>query len=105
MLGQDLLVRPATEADADAFREMRLEALRNHPEAYSADYDEQVNRPHDRWAKQLTSGNTFVACDGDKLVGMAGIYIEAKPKPNTKAISGACMFGPTIAGTVWRSSW
>ena len=95
-----VIVRAATELDVEAFRTLRLEALRNHPEAYSADYDEQVNRTHEQWAARLRSGNTFVACAGDEdgipLVGMAGIFREDKPKTQHKG---------TIWGVYVRPVW
>jgi RimJ/RimL family protein N-acetyltransferase len=98
MPSQDLLVRPTTEADADAFREMRLEALRNHPEAYSADYDEQANFSREQWLERLRNGNTFVACEGDTLVGMAGIFRDGTPKTQHKGKIWGVYVRPNFRG-------
>ena len=36
----EIIIRHATSSDVDAFRELRLEALKNHPTAFGADYEE-----------------------------------------------------------------
>lgn len=38
-------IRLLTEADAEAYRELRLRALREDPEAFGATYEEWINRP------------------------------------------------------------
>src|SRR5215218_2525104 len=35
-------IRPLLPSDAQAFRELRLEALSNHPEAFSSSYEEEL---------------------------------------------------------------
>ena len=97
-LENSLLVRCATEADVDAFRELRLEALRNHPEAFSADYDEQASRTHEQWTARLRNGNTFVACAGDALVGMMGIFRGDTPKTQHKGTIWGVYVRPSYRG-------
>ena len=73
-------IRPTHEEDAAAFRDLRLEALRTHPEAFAADYDEDLTRPIEFWQARVRDGAgsdlgiTYVAEAGGALVGMTGIY-------------------------------
>jgi len=46
-------IRPGTEEDAPAYRELRLEALRNHPEAFSSDYETALAKPMSFWTQRL----------------------------------------------------
>jgi RimJ/RimL family protein N-acetyltransferase len=73
-------IRPTHEEDAAAFRDLRLEALRTHPEVFGADYDESLARPIEFWQERVRDGAgsdlgiTYVAEAGGALVGMTGIY-------------------------------
>ena len=79
-------IRPATAGDAARVRELRLEALRSHPQAFSADYDSSANDPLETWAERLkkyteSSDQTLNLADaGAELVGMAGVYRDPRPK-------------------------
>ena len=53
LLGSDAVeIRVSRETDASAFRDLRLEALRLHPEAFSADYalNERELAYHGQWS-------------------------------------------------------
>ncbi len=41
----NVVIRQGQESDAQAYRELRLEGLHNHPEAFSADYAVNEQRP------------------------------------------------------------
>ncbi len=47
-----IVIRQAQESDAQAYRELRLEELRNHPDAFSADYAINEARPETFWARE-----------------------------------------------------
>jgi len=72
-------IRPGTEEDAPAYRELRLEALRNHPEAFSSDYAENLAKPLSFWTERLRSGNPdnavmmYFCVRDEQLIGMCGI--------------------------------
>jgi ribosomal protein S18 acetylase RimI-like enzyme len=76
--------RPAQESDAQTFRDLRLEALRNHPVAYSSDFAAYAERPLHFWLDRLRSlgenDAIFFALHGETLIGMCGIYRERSPK-------------------------
>jgi len=50
-------IRPATLADVKSFRELRLEALQNHPTAFGQDYTEVLSRQQKYWEETLTINN------------------------------------------------
>ena len=49
----EIIIRHATTSDLDLFRELRLEALKNHPTAFGADYEESAARPNEYWQERL----------------------------------------------------
>jgi RimJ/RimL family protein N-acetyltransferase len=79
-------IRPTREEDAEAYRELRLEALRTHPEAFGADYAESLARPNERWQQNVRDGAggelgiLYVAEAGGVLVGMTGVYRDSGAK-------------------------
>jgi RimJ/RimL family protein N-acetyltransferase len=83
MVAPVVSIRPATVDDAEAFRELRLEALRTSPTAFSADYDTDASYPISYWQARLQPNDNnailFAVAD-NKLVGMCGLYREISPK-------------------------
>jgi len=73
--------------DAAAFRALRLEALRLHPEVFAADHDEEAARPLDWFAERLVANEVWAAAAPDgTLLGMAGLMRHATPKLRHKAV-------------------
>ena len=60
-------IRPVCEADADAYRELRIEALRSVPTAFGSDVARESARTLDQWREQMRAGTG----DGDKLTSVA----------------------------------
>jgi len=79
-------IRPASEEDVLAYRELRLEALRNHPEAFSSDYATSLARPMAYWTDRLKSDGSddgviiYFAVHDEQLIGMCGITHTTSPK-------------------------
>jgi hypothetical protein len=67
-----ITLRPAQEADAQSFRDMRPEALRNHPDVFSADYAVNYGQPFTFWEGRLRSlgseGMIYFAAHEDELI-------------------------------------
>lgn len=67
------------------YREIRLEALKTNPLAFSNTYEDVIKFPDEKWRKQLKqsqkkAGTFFLfAFDGDKVIGMNGVYWNNKP--------------------------
>jgi RimJ/RimL family protein N-acetyltransferase len=75
----DVLIRPTRTDDAPAYRALRLEGLRAHPEAFGADYATSAARPIAYWQERMQSGAggqqgiTYVAFAAGELIGMAAL--------------------------------
>jgi ribosomal protein S18 acetylase RimI-like enzyme len=79
-------IRPTRESDAAAYRELRLAALRDHPEAFGADYESLVARSIEQWQERLREGAggdhgiTYVAVAQGQLLGMTALQRGDLPK-------------------------
>lgn len=72
-------LRHLTAADAKAFQQIRLHALRDSPQAFSADYEINAAQPLQHFAAQLKNQpDNFVlgAFVGAELVGIGGFACE-----------------------------
>ena len=88
-MSPDILIRAVSPGDAEALRDLRLEALRLHPVSFSADLAEAEARPPEAWRRQAEEnggagrGVILLAVDGGPggtLAGMAGVYTPREPK-------------------------
>jgi RimJ/RimL family protein N-acetyltransferase len=75
--------RKLKPADARAYREIRLESLKAHPEAFGAGYEEQRKLPKLMFEQAIEEpvGERFVigAYDGEELIGLCG-FVPFVPK-------------------------
>jgi ribosomal protein S18 acetylase RimI-like enzyme len=75
-----LQIRVVRPDDVEAFRELRLEALRLHPAAFGSDFEESSNDPLGKWVEWVRTSSeggvdrTFLADAGHELAGMLGVY-------------------------------
>jgi len=77
----DVLIRPGREEDAGAYRQIRLEALKNHPDAFGTAYEKAAALPAEYWPERLRGAGTtapmmFFAWAGQELVGLCGLARE-----------------------------
>lgn len=71
-----IVIREASFADADQFRELRLFALKDSPTAFSADLDINIKHARRFWEDRLKPdphGIIFLAERDNQLIGMTGI--------------------------------
>lgn len=72
------LIRLLGPADAPAYRPLRLQALRDHPEAFGASHEDEAARSLEITARRLDGGPlncVFGAFAGGDLVGTAGFIV------------------------------
>lgn len=75
-------IRLLNENDAEEYKEKRIEALQNHPEAFSSSVEEELEYSLEVHASRLRAVNayTFGAFKEDKLVGVVTLVTEIKRK-------------------------
>ncbi len=95
-------IRAAEQRDAETFRDLRLEALCAHPEAFGSDCEQQTAYPLSHWQDRLRASSNnplsiiqFAVVD-DALIGMAGMYRNEGPKQS---------HGGNIWGVYVRPEW
>ncbi len=83
-MSDEIIVRHSVSSDVDSFRELRLEALKNHPTAFGADYEEALARPNEHWQERVKMDKDqealFFAESHGQLVGMTGIFRSSSKK-------------------------
>jgi ribosomal protein S18 acetylase RimI-like enzyme len=97
-------VRILTEADAEAFWNIRLRALRDNPESFGASYEEILERgivgiTHGLRRKDTVSDDaTFGAFDGKTLVGITNFVREKEIKKRHKGVIGGMYVPQELRG-------
>jgi RimJ/RimL family protein N-acetyltransferase len=72
----DFVIRQLTPSDWQAFKAVRLKALKDHPAVYTSNYAEDSVKPDAYWISMLDGKNeaVFGIDDQDRLIGLAGIF-------------------------------
>lgn len=76
-----------TGRDAAAFREIRLEGLQEHPEAFGASWEDEATQSKAQFAARLDSSVVFSEKTENRarLNGIVGIYIAIRhPRQSTR---------------------
>ncbi|UIP30422.1 GNAT family N-acetyltransferase [Photobacterium sp. TLY01] len=70
-------IRALTPADIPAYRDIRLESLRLHPDCFGANYEEQRQQPTMHFERNIacqSPHHTMLgAFEGEELIGLCGV--------------------------------
>jgi ribosomal protein S18 acetylase RimI-like enzyme len=101
-LTEQVVLRDLTSSDAEAFRDVRLRALKNHPQSFAAAYEDEKDFPLEKTAEFLNqpSPDRFIlgALVDDALVGIVGGNRDAPKKAGHKAHIGGMYVLPEARG-------
>ncbi len=92
-------VRRLTEQDAKIFRDIRLEALEDYPEAFQATYESAVDLPLEAYAVRLQMYALFGGFAGGQLQGFLGFTPLRNPKIAHKGVLWGMYVQPAARGT------
>jgi RimJ/RimL family protein N-acetyltransferase len=79
-------IRLLTCSDAPAYRDIRLEGLRQNPEAFASTFEDERDRPLDWFRELITQSRIFGAVLAQALVGVVGLRSYADAKQRHKAV-------------------
>ncbi|MBM7702839.1 GNAT family N-acetyltransferase [Metabacillus iocasae] len=82
-----MLIRQLNPSDAKSYRELRLEGLKFHPDAFGASYEEEKNKPLSLYEGRFQSDQsyTFGAFVEGELVGVVTLLLESAMKMKHRA--------------------
>lgn len=80
-------IRLLQMADAESYRELRLEALQSNPEAFGSSYEEEKEYNLEVYKNRFKSKDslTFGAFEKEKLIGTVTLFRETKVKMKHRA--------------------
>jgi ribosomal protein S18 acetylase RimI-like enzyme len=96
-----LEIRRLTEADVEEYRAVRLRALREHPEAFAASYEEDSQEPIERTVERLRPSAdrlVFGAFLDGRLVGITAFVREWRRKLRHRASIAGMYVAPEARG-------
>jgi ribosomal protein S18 acetylase RimI-like enzyme len=79
------VIRLLTPAEAAVYRDVRLQGLKLHPEAFSSTFERESEKPLSWFEDRITQGNIFGAFVDGELIGVAGCWPQDGTKVNHKA--------------------
>ena len=68
------------QGDVAAYREIRLEALERHPEAFGASFEDEAAQPVAAYERRLLTSDVFGGLIGGALMGIARFSLEPGAK-------------------------
>jgi RimJ/RimL family protein N-acetyltransferase len=95
-----LEVRRLETSDAAPFRELRLESLKAHPEAFASSWEYEADKPSSWWAERLKTNTVFGGwVNSSPLVGVAGFRVHDAAKQRHKGVLWGMYVRPEARGT------
>jgi RimJ/RimL family protein N-acetyltransferase len=95
-----ITTRALTAADCGTFRQIRLRALREHPNVYLGSYKEAAARTECEWMALLDGRGKciFGLFDSDKIVGLAAIFTSREDPSGQTGVLAMDYIDPLYRG-------
>jgi ribosomal protein S18 acetylase RimI-like enzyme len=81
-----IIVRRLAVEEAEGYREIRLEALAAHPEAFASTLAAEGALPLAAFAERLRNSAVFAAFAGSRILGIAGFFAHEGEKQAHKGV-------------------
>jgi RimJ/RimL family protein N-acetyltransferase len=95
-----LKLRRLEAADVTSYRELRLEGLQLHPEAFISSWEDEAGKPVTWWAERLETSVVFGGwIDNSPLLGVAGFRVPEAAKLRHKGVLWGMYVRPAARGT------
>jgi RimJ/RimL family protein N-acetyltransferase len=93
-------IRPLEKGEWELLRKIRLEALQSHSGVYGSTYAREKEYTPTEWQDWLSQKGkcTFGLFDGDKLIGLTGIYTDRNDPDGKTAVLAASYIKPEYRG-------
>ncbi len=95
-----ITTRALTAEDWGTFRQIRLRALREHPDVYLGSYQETAARTEHEWMEMLDGRGKciFGLFDGDKIVGLAAVFTSREDSSGQTGVLAMDYIDPCYRG-------
>jgi ribosomal protein S18 acetylase RimI-like enzyme len=95
-----LKVRRLEPNDVASYRDIRLEGLKNHPDAFSASWETESARPTSWWVERLEANIVLGGwIDSSPLAGVVGFRMHGGTKVRHKGVLWGMYVRPDARGT------
>ena len=98
MYASDICIRQLTPGDAASYRSIRLEGLKESPEAFGSTFDAEFTKPLAWFFDRLSSSVVFGAIGDAKLLGIAGFVVRQEEKETHKGLLWGMYVRPDARG-------
>lgn len=85
----DYTLRRLLPNEWQAYRDIRLEALKNEPAVFGSNYDREFAFTEDEWRKRLSNHDQamFILVFHDEVIGITGVLIHHEDREAVKLIA------------------
>jgi len=96
---RSIKVRRLETDDVASYRELRLEGLKSHPEAFASSWEQEAEKPASWWTERLQSSTVLGGwVDGSPLLGVAGLRVQDAVKLRHKGVLWGMYVRPEARG-------
>ena len=98
MHAADIHIRQLTPGDAALYRSIRLEGLKESPEAFGSTFEAEFSKPLAWFFEQLSGSVVFGAIRDEKILGVTGFAVRQEEKEAHKGLLWGMYVRPDARG-------